>query len=106
MKPSLLSVLCGAFLVSQAHAQGLLQTHRIPVDLANQAVAAVVAKCPSQGYAETGVLVDADCAPGLTATPERRTDQFRDVVERHGIEQVLTNRIPRLRKLTQHIKAD
>jgi uncharacterized protein GlcG (DUF336 family) len=41
-------------------AQGLLQTNRISADLANQAVAAVVAKCASQGYAETGVLVDAD----------------------------------------------
>src|SRR5271166_1534669 len=60
MKPSLLSALCAAVLVSQAHAQGLLQTHRISADLANQAVAAVVAKCASQGYAETGVLVDAD----------------------------------------------
>jgi uncharacterized protein GlcG (DUF336 family) len=60
MKPSLLSVLCAAFLVSQAHAQGLLQANRISADLANQAVAAVVAKCASQGYAETGVLVDAD----------------------------------------------
>ena len=60
MKPSLLSALCAAFLVSHAHAQGLLQTHRISADLANQAVAAVVAKCASQGYAETGVLVDAD----------------------------------------------
>jgi hypothetical protein len=45
-------------------------------------------------------------ALAFTATPDRRTDQFRDVVERHGIEQVFTNRIPRLRKLTQHIKAD
>jgi uncharacterized protein GlcG (DUF336 family) len=60
MKPSLLPALCAAFLVSQAHAQGLLPTHRISADLANQAVAAVVAKCASQGYAETGVLVDAD----------------------------------------------
>jgi uncharacterized protein GlcG (DUF336 family) len=60
MKPSLLSALCAAFLVSQAHAQGLLPTHRISADLANQAVAAAVAKCASQGYAVTGVLVDAD----------------------------------------------
>jgi uncharacterized protein GlcG (DUF336 family) len=60
MKPSLLTALCAAFLVSQAHAQGLLPTHRISADLANQAVAAVVAKCDSQGYAVTGVLVDAD----------------------------------------------
>jgi uncharacterized protein GlcG (DUF336 family) len=53
-------LLCVAFLVSQAHAQGLVPTHRISADLANQAVAAVVAKCASQGYAETGSLVDAD----------------------------------------------
>jgi uncharacterized protein GlcG (DUF336 family) len=60
MKPSLLSALCVAFLVSEAHAQGLLPTHRISADLASQAVAEVVAKCDSQGYAVTGVLVDAD----------------------------------------------
>ncbi len=60
MKPFLLSALCAAFLVSQAHAQGLFQTHRISAQLANQAVAAVVAKCASEGYAETAVLVDAD----------------------------------------------
>jgi uncharacterized protein GlcG (DUF336 family) len=60
MKPSLLSVLCAAFLVSQAHAQGLLEANGISADLANHAVAAAVAKCASQGYAETGVLVDAD----------------------------------------------
>ena len=63
MKPSLLSALCIVILVSQAHAQGLLQTRRISADLANQAVAAVVAKCASQGYAETAVLVDADGVP-------------------------------------------
>jgi len=60
MKSSLLSALCAAVLVSQAHAQGLLQTHRISADLANQAVAAAVAKCAGQGYAETAALVDAD----------------------------------------------
>ena len=60
MKPSLLSVLCAGFLVSQAHAHGLVPTNRISADLANQAVAAVVAKCAGQGYAETSVLVDAD----------------------------------------------
>jgi hypothetical protein len=59
MKPSLLSALCAASLVIQAHAQGLLPAHRISPDLANQAVAAVVAKCASEGCAETGVLVDA-----------------------------------------------
>jgi len=60
MKPSLLSALCVAFFASQASAQGVLPTHRISADLASQAVAAVVAKCASQGYAKTGVLVDAD----------------------------------------------
>ncbi len=43
-----------------ATAQGLLPTHRISADLAAQAVTAAVAKCASQGYAETAVLVDAD----------------------------------------------
>jgi uncharacterized protein GlcG (DUF336 family) len=42
------------------HAQGLLPTHRIPADLASQAVAEAVASCTKQGYAETAVLVDAD----------------------------------------------
>lgn len=59
MKPALLSVLCISALMCQAHAQGLLQTHRISADLANQAVAAAVAKCASQGYAESAALVDA-----------------------------------------------
>jgi uncharacterized protein GlcG (DUF336 family) len=60
MKLCVLPALCAAFLVSQADAQGLLPTHRISADLANQAVAAAVAKCASQGYVETAVLVDAD----------------------------------------------
>ena len=41
-------------------AQGLIQTHRIPAALAVEAVAAAVAHCADQGYAETAVLVDAD----------------------------------------------
>jgi uncharacterized protein GlcG (DUF336 family) len=60
MKLFLRVALCTAFLVSQAHAQDLLPTHRISAALANEAIAAVVAKCASEGYAETGVLVDAD----------------------------------------------
>jgi uncharacterized protein GlcG (DUF336 family) len=43
-----------------ATAQGLLPSHRIPAELANQAVAEAVASCARQGYAETAVLVDAD----------------------------------------------
>ncbi len=43
-----------------ANAEGLLPTHRIPADLASQAVAEAVAACAKQGYAETAVLVDAD----------------------------------------------
>ena len=60
MMPFLLSALGAAFLVSQAHAQGLLPTNRISADLANQAVVSAVSKCASQSYAETAVLVDAD----------------------------------------------
>ncbi len=60
MKSPLLSALCAALLVGEAHAQGLLQARRISAEVANQAVAAAVAKCASQGYAETAVLVDAD----------------------------------------------
>jgi uncharacterized protein GlcG (DUF336 family) len=43
-----------------AGAEGLLPTHRIPAELASQAVAEAVAVCAKQGYAETAVLVDAD----------------------------------------------
>lgn len=61
MKPFLiLPAFCAAFLVTYAHAQGLLQTHRIAAGLANEAVAAAVDKCASQGYTETAILVDAD----------------------------------------------
>jgi uncharacterized protein GlcG (DUF336 family) len=60
MKLSLPFALFAGCLAGQAHAQGLLQTHRISADLASQAVAAAVAKCASQGYAETAVLVDGD----------------------------------------------
>jgi uncharacterized protein GlcG (DUF336 family) len=60
MKPLLLSPLCAVLLAAQVQAQGLLPAHRIAADLANQAVAAAVAKCASEGYAETAVLVDAD----------------------------------------------
>jgi uncharacterized protein GlcG (DUF336 family) len=56
----LLFALGVSLLVGQVHAQGLIPTHRIPAGLANEAVAAAVAKCASQGYAETSVLVDAD----------------------------------------------
>lgn len=60
MKLGLLSLLCVVLLAAQAQAQGLLPTHRISAELANQAVAAAVAKCAGEGYAETAVLVDAD----------------------------------------------
>ena len=60
MKPLLLSPLCAVLLAAEVQAEGLLPTRRISAELANQAVAAAVAKCASQGYAETAVLVDAD----------------------------------------------
>ena len=78
MKPSLLSVLCAAFLVSQAHAQGLLQTNRISADLANQAVAAVVAKCASQVYAETSAPPERQAANSTTPAPAPALTRFKD----------------------------
>jgi len=49
-----------ALLTTTAHADGLLVTHRLPADLAMQAVTEAVESCARQGYAETVVLVDAD----------------------------------------------
>jgi uncharacterized protein GlcG (DUF336 family) len=51
---------CLALLPIPAAAQGLLPTHRIPAELASQAVAETVASCAKQGYTETAVLVDVD----------------------------------------------
>ena len=56
---SLLLLLFPVLLPGAASAQ-LMPTHRIPAELANQAVAEVVASCVRQGYNETAVLVDAD----------------------------------------------
>lgn len=42
-----------------AQAQGLVATHRVSAPLANEAVAAAVAQCASQGYFESAVVVDA-----------------------------------------------
>jgi uncharacterized protein GlcG (DUF336 family) len=60
MNRRLLFAICTCLLPIAAHADGLLTTHRIPAQLASQAVAEAVAKCAEQGYAETAVLVDAD----------------------------------------------
>jgi uncharacterized protein GlcG (DUF336 family) len=56
----LLTALAAVAFTTQASAQGLLATHRIPAALAAEAVTEAVAHCASQGYAETAVLVDAD----------------------------------------------
>jgi hypothetical protein len=53
MKPTFISVLCAAFLVSQAHAQGLLQTHRISADLA-AAISTMPAPVPGWTKSRTG----------------------------------------------------
>lgn len=60
IKLPMLLPLASVLFAGQAYAQGLLPTHRIPAELAGQAVAAAVAHCATQGYAETAVLVDAD----------------------------------------------
>src|SRR5580704_18372869 len=56
----LLGILAVTVLPAVSHAEGLVPTHRIPAELASQAVAEAVASCAKQGYAETAVLVDAD----------------------------------------------
>jgi uncharacterized protein GlcG (DUF336 family) len=60
IKLPILLPLIAVLFATQAYAQGLLPTHRIPAELAGQAVAAIVANCAKQGYAETAVVVDAD----------------------------------------------
>lgn len=60
MRALLLSSFWVVLLGAPVQAQGLLPTHRIAADVASQAVFAAVAKCASEGYAETAVLVDAD----------------------------------------------
>jgi hypothetical protein len=60
MRYAKLLALAAALAAGPAAAQGLIATHRIPAGLANEAVMAAVAKCASQTYAESAVLVDAD----------------------------------------------
>jgi uncharacterized protein GlcG (DUF336 family) len=60
VRPLLAVMLAAVGLPAAGHAQGLLATHRIPADLASEAVAEAVSSCAKQGYAETAVLVDAD----------------------------------------------
>lgn len=50
----------GTATISTAFAQSPLTTHRLPAELASQAVSEAVASCAKQGYAETAVVVDAD----------------------------------------------
>ncbi len=59
MKASRFLPVLAAVLPATVSAQ-MLSTHRIPAELANQAVAEAVASCAKQGYNETAVLVDAD----------------------------------------------
>jgi uncharacterized protein GlcG (DUF336 family) len=55
-----LSLFLAPLLVPVAASAELMPTHRIPAELASQAVAEAVASCARQGYNETAVLVDAD----------------------------------------------
>ena len=48
-----------ASLGAEAHAQGLIPTHRVSAALALEAVGAAVAHCAEQGYAVSAVLLDA-----------------------------------------------
>ncbi len=60
MRAVVASTLIALLATMPAGAQGLLTTHRLPAELAMQAVTEAVASCARQGYAETAVLVDAD----------------------------------------------
>ena len=57
---ALLLPLASILLTTPARADGLLTTHRLSAELANQVAGEVVASCAKQGYAETAVVVDAD----------------------------------------------
>jgi uncharacterized protein GlcG (DUF336 family) len=46
--------------VSPAHAQNVLTTHRLSAALASEAASAAVAACAKQGYKVTAAVVDAD----------------------------------------------
>lgn len=56
----LVLALTGILLAAPARGDGLLTTHRLSAELANQIAGEVVAACAKQGYAETAVVVDAD----------------------------------------------
>jgi len=58
-RPLMIGIFLAAIPIA-SHAQGLIATHRVPAELANQAVAEAVASCAKQGYAESAVVVDAD----------------------------------------------
>jgi uncharacterized protein GlcG (DUF336 family) len=49
-----------AALAAPAAAQGLINTHRIPADLAAEAVTVAVDTCAKQGFAVTSALLDSD----------------------------------------------
>src|ERR1700755_1332686 len=46
--------------IAPLRAEGLITTHRLSSQMANEAALEVVASCAKQGYAETAVVVDAD----------------------------------------------
>jgi len=73
-----LVALGAAALASPGHAEGLMATHRIPAELAGQAVAEAVASCAKQGYAETAVLVDADGVRQAVLRGDRAGDHSLD----------------------------
>ena len=74
MKPSLLSALCATFLVSQAHAQGLLQTKPISADLASQAVAAAVEELSATGVEISRRVSDSILVADRPVTEANRTN--------------------------------
>ena len=85
-----LLVVLTAMIATAAHADGPIVTHRIPEELALEAVAAAVQSCAAKGYSESVVVIDAGPPErmGRADEDEGETQQNRDR-RRHGHEAAL-----------------
>ena len=81
----LLGILAVTVVPAVSHAEGLVPTHRIPAELASQAVAEAVASCAKQGYADLEALYGLD--KPRTEKFGRRCLMARRLVER-GVRMV------------------
>jgi len=96
------ALLAGATGSVPAQAQGLLPSPRISAALANEAVGAAVAKCASQGYAETAVLVDID---GVVQATLRGDNTAGKLLNDKELYDRLNSTVNRLDELTKNLNA-